>query len=96
MSPEWQRRAVAIFLTVLSIAPIREIEPYLAAATGLPGVWITRIVAIAILIWCFKLTDMIPSHEWHLEEHFPRLRAVHLVVAAISIALILISYAAAH
>lgn len=64
MSPEWQRRAVATFLTVLSIAPVRKIEPMLAAVSGLDGVWITRASAIAILIVCFKLTDMIPDRAW--------------------------------
>lgn len=95
MSPEWQRRAVATFLTVLSIAPIRKIEPALAAASGLPGVWITRITAIAILILCFKLTDMIPDSEWRYRSLW-RPRLIHGVLLAISTLMLALFYGAAH
>jgi hypothetical protein len=81
MSPEWQRRAVATFLTVLSIAPVRKIEPMLATVIGIDGVWITRVSAIAILIACFKLADMIPDHEWQWTLRRPRPGAGMLVVA---------------
>jgi len=95
MSPEWQRRTVAIFLTVLSIAPIRKIEPILAEATGLNGVWITRVTAIAILILCFKLADMIPDDQWRFREP-GRPRAAHLGFAALCAAIIVLSHGAAH
>jgi len=90
MNPEWQRRAVAIFLTVLSIAPVRKIEPILAAGSALPGVWITRIAAIAILILCFKLTDMIPDDEWRFKSIW-RPRTIHgvmLMIMAIMLAML--------
>ena len=95
MSPEWQRRAVATFLTVLSIAPVRKIEPALALATSLPGVWITRIMAIAILILCFKLADMIPDEEWrHISLWRPRL--IHVVLLMIGAMMLTLLYGVAH
>ena len=95
MSPEWQRRTVATFLTVLSIAPIRKIEPALAAASGLPGVWITRITAIAILILCFKLADKIPDEQWRYNMSW-RPRLIHAVLAMISAMMLAVLYGAAH
>lgn len=95
MSPEWQRRAVATFLTVLSIAPVRKIEPMLAAASGLPGVWITRLTAIAILILCFKLTDMIPDEQWRHSISW-RPRMIHVVLLMISAMMLAVLYGAAH
>jgi len=95
MSPEWQRRTVVTFLTVLSIAPIRKIEPALAAASGLPGVWITRITAIAILILCFKLADMIPDEQWRYSMSW-RPRLIHAVLAMISAMMLAVLYGVAH
>lgn len=95
LSPEWQRRAVATFLTVLSIAPIRKVEPILAAAIGIPGVWITRITAIAILILCFKLADKIPDDEWRYSMSW-RPRMIHAVLALISAMMLAVLYGAAH
>jgi len=94
--PEWQRRAVATFLTVLSIAPIRKIEPALAAATGLDGVWITRLTAIAILIVCFSLTDTIPDHAWWQPKAFWRPRMVHIVVLMVGTIMLTLLYGVAH
>lgn len=95
MSPEWQRRAVAIFLAVIFAAIIRKIEPRLARETGIDPVWITRITAIAILILCFKLADTIPDDEWRLPAP-ARPRAVHFILAMLGAALIVMSYGAAH
>lgn len=95
MSPEWQRRAVAIFLTVLSIAPIRKIEPALAAATGWDGVWITRITAIAILVVCFKLADMIPDRQWRYSMSW-RPSMIHAVLLIISGMMLALLYGVAH
>lgn len=95
MSPEWQRRTVVTFLTVLSTAPIRKVEPVLAAATGLPGVWITRITAIAILVLCFKLADMIPDRQWRYRG-FWRPRMIHAVLLLISGMMLTLLYGVAH
>lgn len=95
MSPEWQRRTVVTFLTVLSIAPIRKVEPVLAAASGIPGAWITRITAIAILILCFKLADMIPDEQWRYSMSW-RPRMIHAVLAMISAMMLAVLYGVAH
>lgn len=94
LSPEWQRRYVATFLTVLSIAPIRKIEPAIAQATGLDPVWITRATAIAILILCFKLADTIPDEQWRFK--FWRPRTVHVVMLSVSALMLALFYGAAH
>jgi hypothetical protein len=94
MRPEWQRRAVATFLTVLSIAPIRKIEPAIAQATGLDGVWTTRVIAIAILIMCFKLADTIPDEQWRFSIWRPR--AIHVVILAVGGLMLALFYGSAH
>lgn len=95
MSPEWQRRAVAIFLAVIFAAIIRKIEPRLARETGIDPVWITRICAIAILIACFKLTDMIPDDEWRFRSIW-RPRLIHAVMLVVSATMLALFYGAAH
>jgi hypothetical protein len=95
MSPEWQRRAVAIALTVIFTAIARKIEPTLARATGLEGVWITRICAVAILIVCFKLTDMIPDYEWRMKRPWLP-RPIHAMIAVVSGLMLAALYGAAY
>lgn len=95
MSPEWQRRAMAIGLTFAFVFAVREFEPGIGRATGVPPVWITRASALAILVMCFRLADMIPDDEWRLPAP-ARPRAVHFILAALSAVLVVMSYGAAH
>jgi hypothetical protein len=95
MSPEWQRRAWAIFFTVIFAAIVRKIEPTLGRATGIDPVWITRVCAVAILIVCFKLADMIPDYEWRMRRIWLP-RPVHGLIAVVGGLMLAALYGVAH
>lgn len=78
MRPEWQRRLLAISIASVYAGLSRVFESGYEKV-GLDPVWITRISAIATLLLCFKLTDMIPDHAWPRLAPYPRLRRAALV-----------------
>lgn len=63
MSAEWHRRILCIAYAAVFAALSRKLEGHYLRA-GLDPVWTTRILAIAILILCFRLSDMIPDSHW--------------------------------
>jgi hypothetical protein len=60
---EWQRRAIAIAYAAVFAGFSRMAEP-IYIRWGLDPMWITRIIAIGILVLSIRLADLIPDENW--------------------------------
>ncbi len=92
MRAEWHRRLLAIAYAAMFAAMSRKFEPAYIKM-GLEPQWITRILAIALLIICFKLADKIPDESWpNWQLRRPQFRIKHgiyLTIIAIWVAVLL-------
>ena len=64
MRAETQRRIIAVGTAATFARLSRHVEPYYPKVTAIPPSWMTTIIALAILVLCFKLADMIPDSGW--------------------------------
>lgn len=89
MRAEWQRRLLAITYAATFAGISRRWEKAYEAI-GLDPVWITRIIAIALLIICFKLADKIPDDSWpRWELRMPLAYGLYIILLAIWLSVLL-------
>lgn len=83
---EWQRRVVAIGYAAVASCT-------LGAINGLP-LWIVVIFGLAILVFCFRLADMISDEAW--PRWSLKLRYVHGLYLLLAIGLLMLFGGRAH